>query len=214
MPSANFPQLPKGVWRGVWAILRKTPTRKLDDRALAAELGVQSTAAKAYAKELIKLGILDEDYKPTELANRWRQDGEDKGVIAEILERAYPEDLRDLAPLGDADRDKVIRWFMNDGLGEGSAKNRAATYLMLSDGVNEDASIPSAGGMRKKANADEGSAGRNVKKEKSAKAPSGDAKRESFSPELAVNVQIHISADASSEQIESIFASMAKHFSK
>lgn len=140
MPSANYPQLPRGVWLGVWAILRKTPSRKLDDRALAAELGVQPTAAKAYAKELMKVGILDDECRPTSLANRWRQDGRDTTIIQEILEGAYPQELRDLAPIGDTDREKVIRWFMNDGLGEGLAKNRAATYIMLSEGVDEEAS--------------------------------------------------------------------------
>lgn len=112
MPSANYPQLPKGVWHGAWALLRKTPSRKLDDRALAAELGVQSTAAKAYARELIRLGILDEEFKPTQRANSWRQDGRDPAIIQEILNDAYPEDLRDLAPTDNLDREKIVRWFM------------------------------------------------------------------------------------------------------
>jgi hypothetical protein len=30
-------------------------------------------------------------------------------------------------------------------------------------------------------------------------------------PDLNINIQIHISADASTDQIEQIFASMAKH---
>lgn len=214
MPTVNYPQLPKGVWRGVWSILRKTPSRKLDEMALSAELGVQPTAAKAYAREFMKLGILDEEYRPTVLANRWRQDGEDAEIIKQILDSSYPEDLRDLAPVGDIDRGKIIRWFMNGGLGEGSAKNRAATYIMLSEGIGEDASIPTRPTQRNNApkQNDEKGAGRVASRAKPA-AASPEAQG-GFTPELAVNVQIHISADATSDQIEAIFASMKRHFSR
>lgn len=215
MPSANYPQLPKGVWHGVWALLRKTPNRKLDDRALAAELGVQSTAAKAYARELIRLSILDEDFKPTDLANKWRQDGEDPDVIHEILAASYPEDLRDLAPIDDLDRDKIVRWFMNDGLGEGSAKNKTATYITLAEGVGEDAAVPSKVAPKKRAmKAKTGQAERQLPPSKTKDRQVDKGRAETFAPELAVNVQIHISADASTDQIEAIFASMKKHFSQ
>lgn len=216
MPSANYPQLPKGVWHGAWALLRKAPNRKLDDRALAAELGVQSTAAKAYARELIRLGILDEEFKPTSRANSWRQDGRNATLIQEILDDVYPEDLRHLAPIDDLDRDKIVRWFMNDGLGEGSAKNKAATYLMLAEGVDEDATVPSKSGSAGSKTKDEPK----LKVKKSAASPPAATQKEvdagngSFTPELAVNVQIHISADATGEQIDAIFNSMKKYFGK
>jgi len=83
--TTNYPQLPRNVWRGAWDILRKTPKRKLDEKALAAELGVQPTAAKAYARELARLGLLNDDFTPSDLANRWRQDGQATDVIDEIL---------------------------------------------------------------------------------------------------------------------------------
>lgn len=214
MPSANYPQLPKAVWQGIWAILRKTPNRKLDEKALAAELDVQQTAAKAYARELIRLGILDEEYKPTERANAWRQDGRDKNLIEQILDDAYPQTLRELAPVSDLNRDKIVRWFMNDGLGMGSAKNKAATYLMLAEGVDEDAISPVKSTTSKSIGADELPKRRPVrvapaKSERPDVSPDRD-----FTPELAVNVQIHISADATSDQIDAIFASMKKYFAK
>lgn len=218
--SGNYPQLPRNVWRGVWEILRKTPKRKLDEKALSAELGVQPTAAKAYARELIKLGLLNEDCIPTDLANRWRQDGKDTQIIDEMLEKAYPQDLRDLAPREDADRDKVIRWFMNEGLGEGSAKNKTATYLMVASGVSDDPETSPAPRraspvVRSKASPPAGRRADAERKEpvkqedndKREKAPKGQTK-----PDLNVNVQIHISADASVEQIEAIFSSMKRYF--
>lgn len=104
---------------------------------------------------------------------------------------------------------------MNDGLGEGSAKNRAATYIMLSEGIGEDAAAPTKPAPRNnvpKQRKTETAAGR----ERNPAKPANPSRSEEggFTPELAVNVQIHISADASSEQIEAIFASMRKHFSK
>lgn len=215
MASANYPQLPKGVWHGIWALLRKTPTRKLDDRALAAELSVQPTAAKAYARELIRLGVLDDEFKPTDRANRWRQDGQNKALIAEILDAAYPTDLRELAPIDDLDREKIVRWFMHDGLGEGSAKNKAATYVMIAEGVSDDASLPSKS-TQNNAKAKDPSPKKGKAEAQSSAVATHKAARndEGFTPELAVNVQIHISADASSDQIDAIFASMKKHFSR
>ncbi len=209
--NSNYPQLPKNVWRGAWQLIRKAPTRKLDEKALAAELGVQPTAARAYSRELSKLGILEEDGTPTELAGRWRQDGSDPKIIGELLEFAYPQDLRDLAPLGDVDREKIVRWFMNEGLGEGSAKNRAATYMVVANGISEDDEITAP---RKKPQNREKPNNSTAKKGISRK-DENKSKSEGISqkaPQLAVNVQVHISPDASNDQIESIFSAMSKYF--
>jgi hypothetical protein len=216
--SNNCPQLPRNVWRGVWNILRKTPKRKLDDKALAAELGVQPTAAKAYSRELIKLGILSEDLTPTDLANRWRQDGNDDGVIEDIMQLAYPQDLRDLAPRDGLDRDKIIRWFMNEGLGEGSAKNKAATYIMVASGVSDEAESSTSPPKRQPSKPRTPK----ITKGQNGVPPSGSGSGENGGsggrgqsrPDLNVNIQIHISADASSEQIDAIFSSMKRYFNE
>lgn len=219
--SGNYPQLPRGVWRGAWEILRKTPKRKLDAKALAAELNVQPTAAKAYARELVRLGVLKEDFTPSELANRWRQDGQSPDVIDEMLVVAYPNELRELAPRDDLNRDKIVRWFMNDGLGEGSAKNKAATYIMVSSGIFDDAEAPppmlrKPAAPSKPASTNGGGKGSgrgrrdNIGDGGNSKengTPAGQRK-----PDLNVNVQIHISADASVEQIDAIFSSMRRYF--
>ncbi|WP_425230999.1 hypothetical protein [Sphingomonas sp.] len=54
--TGGYPQLPTTVWRGVWNALNKAPSRKLDERVLAIDLGVQETAARQYLKEFRKLG--------------------------------------------------------------------------------------------------------------------------------------------------------------
>ncbi|WP_447765299.1 hypothetical protein [Sphingopyxis panaciterrae] len=217
--SGNYPQLPRNVWRGVWDILRKTPNRKLDEKALAAELAVQPTAAKAYSRELAKLGILNDDCTPTELAKLWRQDGQDAALIDQIIELAYPQELRELAPRDDLDRDKIVRWFMNEGLGEGSAKNKAATYIMVSGGISEEVDAVSAAPRRAAPAAATPAKGRakpakptQTGDDNGAKGTDRKAERGQRRPDLNVNIQIHISADASAEQIDAIFSSMKRYF--
>lgn len=220
--SGNYPQLPRNVWRGVWQILRKTPKRKLDEKALAAELAVQPTAAKAYSRELFKLGLLNDEGTPTELANRWRQDGKSAEIIEEMLEFAYPQELRELAPRENPDRDKIVRWFMNEGLGEGSAKNKTATYIMVCSGVSDDLEVSSPSTKRRPSAPPLGKvrapattkATRDSDKKGNEESDGADGNTKQRKPDLNVNVQIHISADASTEQIDAIFSAMKRYFNE
>lgn len=211
MASGGFPQLPTTVWRGVWQLLNKAPTRRIDERTLSADLGVQSTAAKQYLKELEKLGIINPDGQPSELADDWRQDANDPDIVGRILELAYPESLRQLAPPNDLDREKVIRWFQGEKLGIGAAKNKAATYLMVASGMPDEGSKVVTSSNPRKPKEREKSIPKPV--EKSTK-PLQVKKEEASArkPQLAVNVQIHISADASTDQIDAIFSAMKRYF--
>jgi hypothetical protein len=204
------------VWKGVWQILKRTPSRRLDDKALAIELNVQQTAARQYRAELTRLGILNEDGTPTDLAGRWRQDGDDPQIITEILQKAYPQELLELAPPDDLDRDKVVRWFMSQNLGEGAAKNKASTYMRVASGVSSIDAPPPAQ-TKKAAKATAASSPRTpVARETSRSSGGASAKGsgagERRKPDFAVNVQIHISADATTEQIDAIFAAMSRYF--
>lgn len=210
MVSGGFPQLPTTVWKGVWQLLNRAPTRKLDARTLSADLGVQTTAAKQYLKELQKLNILDTEGQPTELADLWRQDPNNEGVISRVLEAAYPESLRQLAPPGDLDREKVVRWFQGEKLGIGAAKNKAATYLMVASGIPDEPTKPSAPPTPRKAR--EKVAAASVGKDDGHPMKKRVENGSSMRPQLAVNVQVHISADATSEQIDAIFSAMRRYF--
>jgi len=220
MASNNtpFPQIPSTVWKGVWNILQRTPSRKLDDKVLAIELDVQRTAARQYQVELTRLGILNEDGTPSPLAGQWRQDGDDPKIITEILKNAYPDELLELAPLDDLDRDKVVRWFKSQNLGDGAAKNKAATYIRIASGVSAiDAQSQSGQGKRaEKPQASKSQAARApappVGERKSDPPRAKHDVRDRRRPDFNVNVQIHISADASTEQINAIFEAMSRYF--
>lgn len=211
--SSSYPQLPNTVWRGVWKILHDAPSRRLDDNTLAVELGVQRTAAKQYRNELARLGLFSDDGSPTELANLWRQDGTHREVLEQILDHAYPEELRQLAPIENLDREKITRWFMSQGLGNGAAKNKAATYIRVASGVSYDAEA-------KPNNSPPPTPSKAKSARRIAEKPKDVASREDGhkandsrnQPQLAVNLQIHISAEASNDQINAIFAAMRTYF--
>lgn len=218
----RYPQIPSTVWWGVRAIFQRSPSATVDERLLGVQLGVQEAAARAYLNELRGVGILNEDGKATPLALKWRLDGTYPEAVNELVEAVYPEQLVHLAPPGEAERQKVVSWFQHEGLGQGAAGNKAATYMLLSSPTPNEAprAAPKNGGgdtapskrtPRKRSStpaqadippvpADSGQAGagQNVK-----------GKPEAFP--LNVNVQIHISADAGTEQIESIFQAMRRY---
>lgn len=221
----RYPQIPSTVWWGVRAVFQRSPSATVDERLLGVQLGVQEAAARAYLNELRGVGILNEEGKASPLALKWRLDGTYAEAVSELVEAVYPEQLVHLAPPGEAERQKVVAWFQHEGLGQGAAGNKAATYMLLSSPTPNEAprAATKAGGgdaasskrtPRKRANnasptatpqtpvapAGNGQGGAN---------PTVKGPLETFP--LNVNVQIHISADAGTEQIESIFQAMRRY---
>lgn len=211
--SPSYPQIPANAWWGVRELLIKSPTVKIDDNMLASSLDVQINAARAYINELKKVKILDEEGKATPVALKWRMDGNYTDATKEIVESIYPDGLLAIAPPGNAERQKVINWFMNNGLGQGSARNKTATYLLITSPNPSDSSNNMPTSEKKKPKTTSASKPSAKKREKPSSS-NGDSSNNSdsgFAMPLNVNVQIHISADASSEQIETIFSSMRKY---
>lgn len=216
----NFPQIPSTVWWGLREKFKKTVPSKVNDKYLVAQLNVQATAAQQYLRELKKVGLLDEEGKPTEAAKRWRFDDTYREAADEILHTAYPNDLIELAPPGDNDRQKAVRWLMQAAdLGEGAARNKAATYFMIgsneppSDAVASKStrSAPRAAAQKKEASPRKSPTPLESKKSSSEPPHNPGSGSADAAMPLNVNVQIHISADATADQIEAIFANMKKY---
>ncbi|WP_425230998.1 hypothetical protein [Sphingomonas sp.] len=136
-------------------------------------------------------------------------------MIAGILHEAYPESLLQLAPPTNLDRDKITRWFLGEKLGVGAAKNKAATYVMLAQGMPENGAktsskpaTPATVKPAKTAPIGKRAASRPNRQQKRVEEPKADRR----TPQLAVNVQIHIAADAGAEQIDAIFSAMRRYF--
>lgn len=218
----RYPQIPSTVWWGVRSILQRTPSATIDERLLSVQLGVQAAAAKAYVSELRQVGIVTDEGKASPLAQRWRLDETYPDAVSELIETVYPQGLVNVAPPGEAERQKVVSWFQHEGLGQGAAGNKAATYLLLSSPTPNEAakSIPKAAQIdaaarprpsRKPASRSNDAAvtGNSRDDRRGGKDLAVGRTSEAFP--LNVNVQIHISADAGTEQIESIFQAMRRY---
>lgn len=213
--KVNYPQVPSTVWWGVRGILQNKPSVTIDAKLLSINLDVQEAAAAAYLKQLQNLKVLDSDGKATPLALKWRLDAEYAEAASNLLELNYPDSLRDTLPPLSENREKIVQWFMYDGLGKGAAGNKAATYLLI------DAPTPNGVEAAAKPKVAKVKAADTVKKTAGqAKKPGADSGpgeirlKEKEPPSilpLNLNMQIHISADATNEQIEHVFKSMRKY---
>ena len=207
----RFPQIPATVWWGVRAILSRTPNAVLDERFLGIQLKVQEAAARQYIAELTAVGILNDEKKATPLALEWRIDGTYSSAVEKLVKKIYPQALLDLAPHGEGDRQKATNFFMREGLGQGAAGNKAATYFMIGSPTPNESPVRSQ----------EKSAPKSTRSTQRVRPAGGQfsenpprslSGRESADGiPLNVNVQIHISADATSDQIESIFSAMRRY---
>lgn len=120
------------------------------------------------------------------------------------------------------DKDAVIQWFMrNTGTGKPAAQQMAAFYMLLCEadisGAEQDPA-PNARASRAPTTRQKRAVDRPKPVAPSVPAtvpapthPQTAKKLASAFPNLHIDIQVHISADASAEQIDQVFASMAKH---
>lgn len=213
----SYPQLPLAVW---WAIrdrfIQSLPSI-VTEQYLATVLHIEIAAARQYQRYLKDLGLIDEDQRPTRLAQEWRDDEQYPDVCRKILDEVYPEGLRDIAPPPNPNRAEVVRWFMHsEGLGKGAAENKTAMYLLLAeanpqktdqrrsrkpnDTATRSKTLPRLATPRST----------QVNKTIEPKGAMMDGSTR-VSPALQLNIELHISPQMSPEQIDKIFESMAKH---
>lgn len=209
----SYPQIPSRVWWGIRDVFKARPSARLTEQTLASQLSVQPSAAKAYLKQMQIVGLVDENGGATEIASKWRNDPTYSEAVEEILAHTYPKELIDAYPSGSADLKKVTEWFQYGGLGAGAARNKASTYVLIADGYPNDAEKAPPGRERKSVkDRPTGSEETRVQRKPAAATQGRSQKNDRISfPELNLNIQIHISADATTEQIEAIFAAMNKY---
>lgn len=213
-----YPALPAHIY---WALRQKFiqsyPGRVTRDY-LKSALGVGDKVAMNVHPPLKQLGLVDEDNKPTELAQKWRDDAQYGDATREILEAVYPQDLRDVSPPDNPDIAAATRWFLNETQsGASRARQLATFYVMLAKGDATDRSgarrrwtaTPRATGKQRREDADV----RTGDSQKASKSPAGQDGKNVTPPAPSLNlaVQVYIDKDMSAEQVDHVFASMAKH---
>ena len=165
---------------------------------------------------LKRIGLIDDENKPTMLANDWRIDDKYKAVCETIIKSVYPTELLDLFPDSSVDRVTARTWFMSQGVGQGAADKMVALFSLLKSGeIKDKISGYTKSTTNKSANSKQHKASTNKATSKpSTDQPTvGDDKNiDSINcPNLHIDLQIHISPDSTPDQIDIIFASMAKH---
>ena len=165
------------------------------------------------------LGLVDNEGKTQELSKRWRDDEQYPEVCKEIREAIYPNEIRTAFPSPNEDRESVERWFANDtGKGITAVRRMVPIYLTISEA--DVSKKPEKKGKNKKSATRSSSAKKSEepsKPEKSATIKQPASKIHSVTdklPSININLEIHISSDASPDQIDKIFQSIAKHIYK
>ena len=219
--NSSFPVIPIRHW---WALRKKfrqsVPTSlNLSSLMITLDIKEEKTARVNVYDQLIKMGLIDKDGKVNqELANKWREDEHYAEVCKQIRQKIYPKELLDLSPSPNGSRAKTARWFrINASVGESIANKMAAVYELLTE-ANPSKGEEMGGSKAAK---------RDGVDKRSPKEPNPSNKsKEQFSesdtgklpeppslkePSIHIDIQIHISPDASAEQIEQVFANMAKY---
>lgn len=220
----TYPLMPTKHW---WALRKKFKQSipgVVTDNYIATVLGMQVNSARNNIMPYLKMvGLIDQDGKPLERAKRWRDDGEYPAVCEEIRKEIYPQDLLDAVPEATTDRQAVERWFANQtGVGEVAARKMASFYMILAEA--DPAKAPESQSITTKSpNPTKQIPKNNQKKLEPSKQAFQESMQETTTgyknsnsdlPSININIQIHISSDASPEQIDQIFSSMAKHIYK
>jgi hypothetical protein len=210
----SFPMLPISHWWNLRRKFKQSLPGVVTGSYLATVLNMAEKSANANVLPFLKtLGIIDDKGKTTERAKLWRDDHHYTEVCNAILKDVYPSELLDAVPNPTDNREAAERWFgRQSGAGEAAIGRMPALYSVLVEG---DASKQN---QEKPARAVKQTQHTTQAKEQPRVNPPADPNPWSLNPPAGpgvhINLEIHISADASADQIDLIFASMAKHIYK
>ena len=223
MASNGYPKVPAKAWRALRSRATAAPSTKFTPSTVAALMGMASpqSARDNTVSPMRKLGLIDDDGALTARGNKWRVDASYADACQEILDEVYPSDLSDLADgSGAPDPHLVKTWFDHRGFGGSNARQMAATYVMIASKQVPEivASEPKKASSKKvpaeKAESPTTGMTSTTDNSPANRTPEPSKQTPGAGPNVHLDIQIHIPADASAEQIDQIFESMARHLYK
>ncbi|MBU2513081.1 DUF5343 domain-containing protein [bacterium] len=219
----SFPMLPVGHWWALREKFKQSIPGVVTDSYLAAALNLQPKSARANVLPYLRsIGLIDDEGKTQDLAKAWRDDEQYAEVCKKIREQTYPEDLFAAVPNPLDDRDAVQRWFANHtGKGESAVRRMIQFYLALAEADISKKPEPKSAKSNNQKTATkpkETVSKKPVIKEKPVEiltkiehSEKPEPTTPTGLPKVSINLEIHISADSTPDQIDKIFESMAKH---
>jgi hypothetical protein len=218
----TFPNIPVTSWTKLRGQFKKTIPVTISSNYLASVLDVSEASAKSNITPTLKqIGLIDDEGKTIqEIAKKFRDDNLYEEFCTDIIKKIYPQELIDAFPDKDSDKSKVLSWFMNHtGVGEAGARRMVAFYsILIEANPNVTKATSSSKSKEQKDKPIKVKKTKSVSKIENRKEaeenPSSSSSRQLVSPELNINIQIHISSDASPDMIKSIFENMAKYIYK
>ena len=207
----SYPVIPAKHWWTLRERFKQSIPANVTPIFLATALGMKEKSAKSnILPSLVMMGLVDQEGKPTERAKRWRDDLEYPQLCAEIRSELYPQELLDAAPGPTVDRAVAERWFAaTTGQGRVGVKRFALVYELLTTATLPQTAEGSARPTKPKSGV--------TRKAKTAVSDGPSIRPEdalaslATAPSIHIDIQVHISPDAEADQIDQIFASMAKH---
>lgn len=214
----GYPYMSTQVWALLRARLRASVPAVITGDYLQSVLNVSAKAAGNILPQLRNLGLIDRDGVPQQpLVSDLREDDTYAAACRHIIEAVYPQTLLDAFPDPHDNVDGVAGWFRrNANTGDHMANLQAKFLALLSSGVPP---VPGERPARERTTDPPRKATKQLAKPAkkspasaaSARTVRNGAGESQGPPEVHIDVQIHIDASASADQIEAIFASMAKH---
>ena len=227
-----FPTLSVSNWWAVRDRLHQSPNVKLTPGFLSSLLGMQPRSAQINVFNYLRqMEIIDDSGNVTELGHRWRSDADYPAVCKAIRLNIYPEELLHLFSEATVNREGVEKWIMTHmRVGQSAASKQSRFFVLLTEG-NPSKRTDETRQPRNGATQKPGTKPIRVMKspeptqhqvspvpeeQVSDQAASASHKRKSSDPahafpSLHIDIQIHIAPETPAEQIDKIFASMAKH---
>jgi hypothetical protein len=213
----SFPMLPPKNW---WT-LRKRFKQAMPDQItagyLAPVLHITEKSAKNNVLPYLKtLGFIDEEGNITALANDWRTDEKYSEVCNIIKKKVYPKELLDAIPEPLKEKSEAESWFARKTRsGQNAAKRMTRLYALLCEADPSKGAKISIGKTKKKKTAKRKKDfdHKDSKKESEIQNQTPLAQTQNIAafPSIHIDLQIHLSPETDTDQIDQIFASMSKH---